>query len=211
MKSHRLQINKGIKHLSLSCPHLDLYVKTGQKFSLLPQPVSVNSYFESLVRSVIAQQISSQAANTIFDRVHKATKKNLTPRTLLNKSETDLRELGLSGAKIKTVKSLAQAQLSKTIDLAQMPDMSDNEIIEMLTSVWGIGQWTVEMFLMFSLGRLDVWPVGDLAVRKGWQVAHNLKETPTEKQLLPLGDVFAPYRSIAAWYCWRVLEPQEPW
>jgi DNA-3-methyladenine glycosylase II len=211
MNSHLKQINKGIKHLSLTCPHLDLYVKTGQKFSLAPQPVSVNSYFESLVRSVIAQQISSQAANTIFDRLHKATKKNITPRTLLNKSEAELRELGLSGAKIKTVKSLAQAQLDKSVNLAHMPDMTDSDVIKMLTSVWGIGQWTVEMFLMFSLGRLDVWPVGDLAVRKGWQIAHNLKETPTEKQLLPQGDVFAPYRSIAAWYCWRVLEPQEPW
>jgi len=211
MNSHLKQINKGIKHLSLTCPHLDLYVQSGQKFSLAPQPVSVNSYFESLVRSVIAQQISSQAANTIFDRLHKATKKNITPRTLLNKSESELRALGLSGAKIKTVKSLAQAQLDKAVNLAQMPDMADSDVIKMLTSVWGIGQWTVEMFLMFSLGRLDVWPVGDLAVRKGWQIAHKLKETPTEKQLLPQGDVFAPYRSIAAWYCWRVLEPQEPW
>lgn len=211
MNSHLKQINKGIKHISSSCPHLDAYVKTGQRFSLSPQPISVNSYFESLVRSVIAQQISSQAANTIFDRLHKATTKNITPRTLLNRSESELRTLGLSGAKIKTVKSLAQAQLDKAVDLAQMPDMADSEITKMLTSVWGIGQWTVEMFLMFSLGRLDVWPVGDLAVRKGWQMAHGLKETPTEKQLLAQGDVFAPYRSIAAWYCWRVLEPQEPW
>jgi DNA-3-methyladenine glycosylase II len=81
----------------------------------------------------------------------------------------------------------------------------------MLSSQWGIGRWTAEMFLMFTLGRLDIWPVGDLAVRRGWQIAHGLKEMPNEKQMEPLGNPFAPYRSIAAWYCWRVLEPQEPW
>lgn len=211
MKNHKKLIDQGILHLSKTCQPLGEVAKRSQKFNLSPQPASVNSYFDSLVRSVIAQQISSQAANTIYFRLNKATRSNLTPRTISNRSELELRELGLSGGKVKTIKMLAQYQLEKKIDLAEVNNLNDHEVIKMLTSVWGIGQWTGEMFLMFSLGRLDVWPVGDLAVRKGWQVAHKLNATPSEKELAPLGNRFYPYRSIAAWYCWRVNEPQEPW
>lgn len=211
MNNHQKQIELGINHLSNNCHQLGYYVERSQRFGLLPQPVSVNSYYQSLVRSVIAQQISSQAANTIYDRLYKSARKNITPRTILNRADAELKTLGLSGAKVKTIKSLAQAQVDKSINLAHLPHLSDEEIKIMLTSVWGIGTWTVDMFLMFSLGRLNVWPVGDLAVRKGWQVAHELAQTPTEKELIPLGDIFAPYRSIVAWYCWRVLEPAEPW
>jgi DNA-3-methyladenine glycosylase II len=211
MKNHSKDINRGIAHLSAVCKPLAKIAAQSQKFNLYPQPASVNSYFESLVRSVIAQQISSQAANTIFERLHKATRKNLTPRTIFSRSEAELRSIGLSGGKTKTIKALAQYQLDKEIDLALVPDLPDEEIVKMLTKIWGIGQWTAEMFLMFSLGRLNVWPVGDLAVRKGWQAAHKLAFTPNEKEMLPLGSNFAPYRSIAAWYCWRVFEPVEPW
>lgn len=211
MKNHLTEINRGIALLSDTCQPLAKIAAGSQKFNLHPQPASVNAYFESLVRSIIAQQISSQAANTIFERLYKATSKNLTPRTVTNRKDAELRSLGLSGSKTKTIKALAQFQLDKEINLLSLPQLSDEEVIKMLTKIWGIGQWTAEMFLMFSLGRLNVWPVGDLAVRKGWQAVHQLATTPNEKEMLPLGNNFAPYRSIAAWYCWRVFEPIEPW
>jgi DNA-3-methyladenine glycosylase II len=178
---------------------------------LKPQEPSINSYFESIVRSVIAQQISAVAAGTITQRVRKLTNNKITPRVISNRTEKELRAVGLSASKIKTIQGLANAHLSKEINLADLTDATNDEAVQMLSSQWGIGRWTAEMFLMFTLGRLDIWPVGDLAVRRGWQIAHGLKEMPNEKQMEPLGNPFAPYRSIAAWYCWRVLEPEEPW
>ncbi len=119
--------------------------------------------------------------------------------------------MGLSSSKVKTIQGLANAHLNKEISLSDLTHATNDEVVKILSSQWGIGRWTAEMFLMFTMGRLDVWPVGDLAVRRGWQIAHALKDMPNEKQMEPLGDPFSPYRSIAAWYCWRVLEPEEPW
>jgi DNA-3-methyladenine glycosylase II len=95
--------------------------------------------------------------------------------------------------------------------LRAIGDAPDDVVVAELSQIWGIGRWTAEMFMMFTLGRLDVWPVGDLAVRRGWQLAHGLTDMPTEKELDSLGVPFRPYRSVAAWYCWRVLEPEEKW
>lgn len=211
MGSKSKELKNGIEHVKSVCPHLKKIITVSDVCNLKPQEQSVNSYFESLVRSVIAQQISSTAASTIIQRVRKITNNNITPRVLVNRTETQLRKAGLSGSKVKTIHGLANAQLNKEINLAHLADASNDEAVAMLSSQWGIGRWTAEMFLMFTMGRLDVWPVGDLAVRRGWQIAHGLTEMPDEKQMEPLGDPFSPYRSIAAWYCWRVLEPQEPW
>lgn len=211
MGSKSKELKNGIEHVKSVCPHLKKIIAVSDVCNLKPQEQSVNSYFESLVRSVIAQQISSTAALTIIQRVRKISNNNITPRVLVNRTETQLRKAGLSGSKVKTIHGLANAQLNKEINLAHLADASNDEAVAMLSSQWGIGRWTAEMFLMFTMGRLDVWPVGDLAVRRGWQIAHGLTEMPDEKQMEPLGDPFSPYRSIAAWYCWRVLEPQEPW
>ena len=211
MGSKSKELKNGIEHVKLICPHLKKITAISDVCNLKPQEQSVNSYFESLVRSVIAQQISSTAASTITQRVRKISNNNITPRVLVNRTETQLRKAGLSASKVKTIHGLANAQLNKEINLAHLADASNDEAVAMLSSQWGIGRWTAEMFLMFTMGRLDVWPVGDLAVRRGWQIAHGLNEIPNEKQMEPLGDPFSPYRSIAAWYCWRVLEPQEPW
>ena len=211
MPTHKSELKKGIKHVSAMCSHLDKYIKISDECNFIANELNVNSFYESLVRSVIAQQISSTAALTITNRVKKLTRGKITPRIIANKKDKELKSVGLSASKIKTIKGLAIAHLDKEIDLSKLPDLSDDEVIKMLSSQWGIGRWTAEMFLMFSLGRLNVWPVGDLAVRKGWQISHNLKNTPNEKQLQPIGNPFEPYRSIAAWYCWRVLEPKEPW
>ena len=211
MVSHSTHLKNGIEQVKSICPHLKHFVEISYKCNLKPQEPSVNSYFESLVRSIIAQQISSVAAATITQRVKKLTNNKITPRVLLNRTEKELRSVGLSASKIKTIQGLANAHLSKEINLADLTHATNDEAVKMLSSQWGIGRWTAEMFLMFTLGRLDIWPVGDLAVRRGWQIAHGLKEMPNEKQMQPLGNPFAPYRSIAAWYCWRVLEPEEPW
>jgi DNA-3-methyladenine glycosylase II len=211
MVSHSTHLRKGIEQVKSICPHLKHFVEISDKCNLKPQEPSVNSYFESLVRSVIAQQISSVAAGTITQRVRKLTNNRITPRVIYNRTEKELRSVGLSASKIKTIQGLANAHLSKEINLADLTDATNDEAVKMLSSQWGIGRWTAEMFLMFTLGRLDIWPVGDLAVRRGWQIAHELKAMPDEKQMEPLGNPFAPYRSIAAWYCWRVLEPEEPW
>ena len=211
MVSHSTHLRNGIEQVKSICPHLKHFVEISDKCNLKPQEPSINSYFESLVRSVIAQQISSVAAATITQRVRKLTNNKITPRVISNRTEKELRAVGLSASKIKTIQGLANAHLNKEINLADLTDATNDEAVQMLSSQWGIGRWTAEMFLMFTLGRLDIWPVGDLAVRRGWQIAHGLKEMPNEKQMEPLGNPFAPYRSIAAWYCWRVLEPEEPW
>ena len=211
MVSHSTHLRNGIEQVKSICPHLKHFVEISDKCNLKPQEPSINSYFESLVRSVIAQQISAVAATTITQRVRKLTNNKITPRVISNRTEKELRSVGLSASKIKTIQGLANAHLNKEINLADLTDATNDEAVQMLSSQWGIGRWTAEMFLMFTLGRLDIWPVGDLAVRRGWQIAHGLKEMPNEKQMEPLGNPFAPYRSIAAWYCWRVLEPEEPW
>jgi DNA-3-methyladenine glycosylase II len=211
MVSHSTHLRNGIEQVKSICPHLKHFVEISDKCNLKPQEPSINSYFESLVRSVIAQQISSVAAATITQRVRKLTSHKITPRVISNRTEKELRSVGLSASKIKTIQGLANAHLNKEINLADLTDATNDEAVKMLSSQWGIGRWTAEMFLMFNLGRLDIWPVGDLAVRRGWQIAHGLKEMPNEKQMEPLGNPFSPYRSIAAWYCWRVLEPEEPW
>lgn len=211
MVAQSTHLKNGISHIRQICPHLREIIDKSDKCNLAPQEQSVNSNFESLIRSIIAQQISSTAALTITNRVRKLTANKITPKIMAKKSVQDLRAIGLSASKIKTIHGLANAQLSKEIDLANLQDASNDEVVKVLSSLWGIGRWTAEMFLMFTMGRLDVWPVGDLAVRRGWQIIHDMPVIPNEKQMEPLGDAFAPYRSIAAWYCWRVLEPQEPW
>ena len=211
MVSHSTHLQNGIDLLKETCPHLAKFVDISDRCNLKPQKHSVNLYYESLVKSIVAQQISTQAALTISNRLSKLTRNNITPRVIANKKDKQLAEVGLSKSKIKAIKGLAISQLEKEIDLALLKDMSDEEAVKTLSSQFGIGRWTAEMFLMFTLGRLNIWPVGDLAVRRGWQVSHGLREMPNEKKLEPLGNPFSPYRSIAAWYCWRVLEPKEPW
>jgi DNA-3-methyladenine glycosylase II len=116
-----------------------------------------------------------------------------------------LRSVGLSGAKTASIRDLAAKSLDGTVPLRGLSRLSDEEIVERLSSVRGIGPWTAEMFLMFQLGRPNVWPVGDLGVRNGYRIAYGLDEMPTPKQLLPLGEAYRPYRSVAAWYCWAAV------
>ncbi|CAB4677143.1 unannotated protein [freshwater metagenome] len=162
--------------------------------------------FESLVSSVISQQLATKAAETIHGRLLALSKGKITPRKIIKLDDVALREIGVSGAKSRTIKGLAEAVLDKTIPIERIDEIHDDqEIFEALTSLWGIGRWTVEMFMMFQLGRLDVWPTGDLAVRRGWDLIHKNKEETSPKKLDVLGDKLHPYRSVAAWYCYQAV------
>ena len=165
------------------------------------------THFEALVRSVLYQQLAGPAAAAIHGRLIAALGGEVTPERMLALPDGTLRSVGLSGSKAATVQDLAAKVLDGTVvlDPAGLRAESDAEVVARLTAVRGIGKWTAEMFLMFQLRRLDVWPTGDLGVRKGFGLAWEIP-TPTAKQLEPLGDPFRPYRSVVAWYCWRAAE-----
>ena len=168
-----------------------------------PKPVT---HFEALVESVISQQLAVKAADTIYGRVKDLTKGRMVPSRIADISEADMRAAGVSGAKFKTIQGLADAALSKKIKINTLHEIDDDQLIfDQLTSLWGIGPWTVDMFMMFQLGRLDIWPTGDLGVRRGWEKIYALKEEIEPKELDKKGEKFRPYRSVVAWYCWRAL------
>jgi len=164
------------------------------------------SNFESLVSSVISQQLATKAAETIHARLVVLCKGHITARKLVKLDDLLLREIGVSGAKARTIKGLAGAVLDKSIPIDRIDEIHDDqEIFDALTSLWGIGRWTVEMFMMFQLGRLDIWPTGDLAVRRGWDLVHKSKEETSARQLDAIGEKLHPYRSVIAWYCYQAV------
>jgi DNA-3-methyladenine glycosylase II len=168
-----------------------------------PNPVT---HFEALVESVISQQLAVKAADTIYGRVKDLTKGRMVPGRIVDISEADMRAAGVSGAKFKTIQGLADAALSKKIKINTLHEIDDDQLIfDKLTSLWGIGPWTVDMFMMFQLGRLDIWPTGDLGVRRGWEKIYALTDEIEPKVLDKKGEKFRPYRSVVAWYCWRAL------
>lgn len=162
-----------------------------------------STHFESLVRAVTAQQVSTAAARSIFARVAAASGGDITPEAVQATPHEHLRGAGLSAAKTRTVAELATAATSGVIDFRTLARQSDETVIEELTAIHGIGRWTAEMFLMFQLGRLDVWPVGDLGVRRGWNNLHPAEPSVSPAALHDRGERFRGFRSVAAWYCWR--------
>jgi DNA-3-methyladenine glycosylase II len=164
-------------------------------------------HFDALVQAIVYQQLAGPAASAIHRRLIAAVDGTLTPERLLALSPQTLRAAGLSGAKAASVTDLAAKVLDGTVvlDSEGLRAESDAEVVERLSAVRGIGRWTAEIFLMFQLGRIDVWPTGDLGVRKGFGLAWQIP-TPTAKELEPLGDPYRPYRSVVAWYCWRATE-----
>jgi len=162
----------------------------------------VTSY-QSLIRSVIAQQVSTAAARTISGRLEVKCGGSITAEKVGALSLKQLQSVGLTGAKVRTISELTEAALSGEINFRKFPHLSDEEIIQELVRLYGIGRWTVEMFLIFHLGRLDVWPVDDLAVRRGWDNLHANSEPIKAKVLNTLGEPFTGMRSVVAWYCWR--------
>lgn len=159
--------------------------------------------YQSLIRSVIAQQVSTAAAKTISGRLEVKCGGSITAEKVGALSLKQLQSVGLTGAKVRTISELTEASLSGEISFRKFPHLTDEEIIQELIPLYGIGRWTVEMFLIFHLGRLDVWPVDDLAVRRGWDNLHGNSEPIKPKALNALGEPFAGMRSVVAWYCWR--------
>jgi DNA-3-methyladenine glycosylase II len=162
--------------------------------------------FGALVRSIMYQQLAGAAATAIHGRFLKLFPEALSPAAVLALPEGAMRGAGLSGAKAAAVTDLARKVGDGSVPLSDVDSLSDDELIERLSTVRGIGRWTAEMFLMFQLRRLDVWPVDDYGVRKGWATIHRLKEPPKPKALEAEGEKFRPYRTVAAWYCWRAVE-----
>ena len=159
--------------------------------------------YQSLVRAVIAQQVSTAAARTISGRLQDICGGTITASRVGKLSLKQLQSIGLTGAKVRTISELTDASLSGEINFRKFNSMTNEEIINDLVPLFGIGRWTVEMFLIFHLGRLDVWPVDDLAVRRGWDNLHGNSEPIKPKVLNALGEQFAGMRSVVAWYCWR--------
>ena len=169
---------------------------------------AMHNPFESLARNIIYQQLHGNAAAAIHQRVRDLFgKSRLAPQDIISAPEEILRGAGLSAAKTVAIKDLAAKSLDGTVpSLARLRRMKDEEIIERLTEVRGIGRWTVEMLLIFRLGRPDVLPVDDFAVRKGFTLLYGLKEQPKPKELLKYGERWRPFRSVASWYMWRASE-----
>lgn len=162
--------------------------------------------FEALARAICFQQLSGKAAGTIYGRFEAAVGGSITPASVLATPAETLRGAGLSGAKTLSVLDLASKVADGTVPLDDAGKLTDEQLIERLIVVRGVGRWTAEMFLIFQLRRLDVWPVDDLGVRKGYGIAWQLPTMPSPKELAVLGEPMRPYRSVAAWYCWRATE-----
>ena len=166
-----------------------------------------DSHFASLVRAVVYQQLAGRAAAAIHGRLVGALEGEVEPERLLALAPEALRGAGLSANKAASLRDLATKVLDGTVVLSPrgLARVDDEEIVARLSSVRGIGPWTAEMFLLFQLRRPDVWPTGDLGVRRGYGLAWRVP-MPTAKELEVLGEPFRPYRSVAAWYCWRAVE-----
>ena len=168
--------------------------------------------FDALAESIAYQQLSGKAAATIWARVRALypKKKYLDPKLVLATPDRKLRAAGLSRSKVTALKDLAAKTIDGTVPTARaLAKMTDEEIIERLVSVRGIGRWTAEMLLLFDLGRPDVWPAADYGVQKGLAKTFGKRKLPTPKQMIKLGKKFQPYRSVAAWYFWRALDKPE--
>jgi DNA-3-methyladenine glycosylase II len=174
------------------------------------RPRDPDGPFAALVRAIVFQQLAGRAAQAIYGRVRTAVGGTLTPEALNAASDEVLRAAGLSGSKLASLRDLSVKVLDGTVVLSRTSRRSDEELIERLTTVRGIGRWTAEMYLMFQLRRLDVWPVDDLGVRQGYALAWKLDPPPAPKQLEPLGERFRPYRSIVARYCWAAVPLLRP-
>jgi DNA-3-methyladenine glycosylase II len=165
------------------------------------------SHFAALVEAIVYQQLAGAAARAIHGRLIAALHDDVEPGPLLELSDETLRAVGLSANKVRSLRDLATKVLDETIVLSprRLSRRSDEEVIASLSTVRGIGPWTAQMFLMFQLRRLDVWPVGDFGVRHGYGLAWKVP-MPTARELEPLGQPYRPYRTVVAWYCWRAVE-----
>jgi len=199
--------NHAHQHIAATDPRIAALIARSLRYNIKAAPLI--RPFDALAESIAYQQLSGKAAATIFGRVRALypRRKYLDPEKILATPDESFRAAGLSRSKIAAVKDLAAKTIDGTVPSARaIARMSDEEIILRLTEVRGIGRWTVEMLLLFDLGRPDVWPVDDYGVRKGFAKIFGRRKLPTPKQLMKFGEKWRPYRSVAAWYFWRALD-----
>ena len=198
------------RHLSASDKRLAALIVRSRRYEISPN-LNVRP-FDALAESIAYQQLSGKAAATIWKRVRGIfpRRKFLDPKLVLKTPDGKLRAAGLSRSKVAALKDLAAKTIEGCVPTGRaMAKMTDDEIIERLIQVRGIGRWTAEMLLLFDLGRPDVWPVHDYGVRKGFAKIFGKRKLPTLKQMDKHGRKFQPYRSALAWYCWRALDDAE--
>ncbi len=195
------------KHLAAADERLARLIEETLPFQI--DVADAQSPYEVLLESIAYQSISGKAAATIFGRVKalSSTGRAPTPEEMLKLRKSALRKAGLSGAKVLAMKDLAKKTMEGIVPTHEQAEkMSDEELVERLVSVRGIGAWTVEMFLIFRLGRPDVLPIHDLGVKKGWSITYGKKHMPKPKELLAFGERWRPYRTAASWYMWRACQ-----
>jgi DNA-3-methyladenine glycosylase II len=197
-----MDVVKALETVSAADPLMGAFIKRAGAYE--PRGGS-GDYFASLARSIMFQQLAGRAAAAIHGRFVDTLGGQVTPEAVLATTPEALRTAGLSGNKTAAIIDLATKATDGTVPLKDLHTLDDEEIITRLSTVRGIGRWTAEMFLLFELGRPDVWPVEDFGVRSGWSLIHSLPETVNPRELLQEGERFRPYRSLAAWYCWRAV------
>lgn len=208
-KTKPLSIKKAVKYLMKSDPELIPLLDAFKIQDLQPE----TDYFKSLTRSIVYQQLSGKAAKTISDRfilLYK-DKSYPTPVDVINIDHEKLRSVGLSNSKAQYIKNIAHAFLDNPDTYDSLEKMDDQDIIDTLITIKGVGPWTAQMFLMFTLNRPDVFPVTDLGVQKGFQHYYKLSEMPTPGQMLKKSEQWAPYRTVVSLYFWRLLEGPFEW
>ena len=201
--------NIALRHLS----HADKRIeKLIDKFGP-PNFNLMNNYYESLIRSIVYQQLSGKAASIIYERFLDLFVFDIypEPKDILAVSIETLRSSGLSYQKVNYIRDLSEKWQDGTMNLTEIDSMTDEEISSELIKVKGIGQWTADMFLMFTLGRPDVFPFGDLGIQKGVMILTNMNRLPTQKEMERKTKKWQPYRTVAAWYLWKLVDGPFKW
>lgn len=203
--AHKDELETAIRHLSTSDPKLSGVIKRYGKCTISPH----SDYYGELVGSIVSQQLSTKAAATIWQRVLNVFNGYVpTPEQLIKIDPQKLRECGVSYQKISYMRDLAEHIINGKLNLKHLSGLPDDELIEQLVAVKGIGEWSAHMFMIFSLGRLNVLPVGDLGIKKGVQNLYGLSELPDAKVIESIAqkNKWAPYCSVASWYIWKSLD-----
>ena len=201
--------NIALRHLSHADKRMEKLI---DKFGP-PNFNLMNNYYESLVRSIVYQQLSGKAASIIYERFLDLFVFDIypKPKDVLAVSIETLRSSGLSYQKVNYIRDLSEKWQDGTMNLTDIDSMTDEEISSELIKVKGIGQWTADMFLMFTLGRPDVFPFGDLGIQKGVMILTNMNRLPTQKEMERKTKKWQPYRTVAAWYLWKLVDGPFKW
>jgi DNA-3-methyladenine glycosylase II len=195
-------MKQAIHHLRTSDPVLSAIIEQVGDYGIRFSPPD----FETLVKSIVCQQLSGRIASVIFGRLSAAVKGVITPETILKLRPSRMRSLGLSTRKTDYIRDLARHTRAGKVVFADLPALPDDEVILHLTQVKGIGVWTAHMFLIFALQRTDILPTGDLGIRNAIRKAYNLEALPTPDEMEQMAHRWRPYCSVASWYLWRSLE-----